>query len=163
PRAAWLRVVLLELERLYNHVGDVGMIVNDTGFAFGHAHCFRLREELLRLNERFTGHRLLRGAVVPGGVGDAVRTAALGELGAAGEGGAEGAWPIVRIRGAREAARLSAEAAQRMPDGSARVALGSLRADDHAVSTVEAWRGPVWYWVLAEGPRKIGRVKISDP
>jgi Ni,Fe-hydrogenase III large subunit len=44
------------------------MIVNDTGFAFGHAHCFRLREELLRLNERFAGHRLLRGAVVPGGV-----------------------------------------------------------------------------------------------
>src|SRR6185369_5157436 len=36
--------------------------------AFGHAHCFRLREELLRLNERLTGHRLLRGAVVPGGV-----------------------------------------------------------------------------------------------
>ena len=50
----WLRVVLLELERLYNHVGDVGMIVNDTGFAFGHAHCFRIREELLRLNERVT-------------------------------------------------------------------------------------------------------------
>ncbi|HXG02009.1 MAG TPA: NADH-quinone oxidoreductase subunit C, partial [Candidatus Binatia bacterium] len=67
-RAAWLRVLLLELERLYNHVGDVGMIVNDTGFGFGHAHCFRLREELLRLNERLTGHRLLRGAVVPGGV-----------------------------------------------------------------------------------------------
>ena len=62
PRAAWLRVVLLELERLYNHVGDVGMIVNDTGYAFGHAHCFRLREELLRLNERLGGHRLLRGA-----------------------------------------------------------------------------------------------------
>jgi Ni,Fe-hydrogenase III large subunit/Ni,Fe-hydrogenase III component G len=67
-RALWLRVVLLELERLYNHVGDVGMIVNDTGYAFGHAHCFRLRERLLRLNERLTGHRLLRGAVVPGGV-----------------------------------------------------------------------------------------------
>jgi Ni,Fe-hydrogenase III large subunit len=67
-RAAWLRVLLLELERLYNHVGDVGMIVNDTGYAFGHAHCFRLREQLLRLNARLTGHRLLRGAVVPGGV-----------------------------------------------------------------------------------------------
>src|SRR5437762_785942 len=67
-RAARLRVVLLELERIYNHVGDVGMIVNDTGFAFGHAHCFRIREELLRVNERLTGHRLLRGAVVPGGV-----------------------------------------------------------------------------------------------
>jgi len=68
-RALWLRVVLLELERLYNHVGDVGMIVNDTGYAFGHAHCFRLREHLLRLNADITGHRLLRGAVVPGGVG----------------------------------------------------------------------------------------------
>jgi Ni,Fe-hydrogenase III large subunit/Ni,Fe-hydrogenase III component G len=68
PRARWLRVLLLELERLYNHVGDVGMIVNDTGFAFGHAHCFRLREELLRLNATLCGHRLLRGAVVPGGV-----------------------------------------------------------------------------------------------
>jgi Ni,Fe-hydrogenase III large subunit/Ni,Fe-hydrogenase III component G len=67
-RASAIRAVLLELERLYNHVGDVGMIVNDTGFAFGHAHCFRLREGLLRLNERLTGHRLLRGAVVPGGV-----------------------------------------------------------------------------------------------
>ena len=67
-RAAWLRVVLLELERLYNHVGDVGMILNDTGYAFAHAHCFRLRERLLRLNARLAGHRLLRGAVVPGGV-----------------------------------------------------------------------------------------------
>src|SRR5262249_30419074 len=80
PRAAWLRVVLLELERLYNHVGDVGMIVNDTGFAFGHAHCFRLREELLRLNERLAGHRLLRGAIVPGGVGEAVRLEILADL-----------------------------------------------------------------------------------
>jgi Ni,Fe-hydrogenase III large subunit/Ni,Fe-hydrogenase III component G len=67
-RAAWLRVVLLELERLYNHVGDVGMILNDTGYAFAHAHCFRLREELFRVNARLTGHRLLRGAIVPGGV-----------------------------------------------------------------------------------------------
>jgi Ni,Fe-hydrogenase III large subunit/Ni,Fe-hydrogenase III component G len=72
PRAAVLRAVLLELERLYNHIGDVGMIVNDTGFGFGHAHCFRLREELLRLNERLSDHRLLRGAVVPGGVAGAV-------------------------------------------------------------------------------------------
>jgi Ni,Fe-hydrogenase III large subunit/Ni,Fe-hydrogenase III component G len=76
-RAAWLRVVLLELERLYNHVGDVGMILNDTGYAFAHAHCFRLREELLRVNARLTGHRLLRGAVVPGGVSAALAGASL--------------------------------------------------------------------------------------
>ena len=69
PRARWLRVILLELERLYNHVGDVGMILNDTGFAVAHAHCFRVRERLLRLNKRVTGNRLLRGGLVPGGVG----------------------------------------------------------------------------------------------
>ncbi len=67
-RARWLRVVLLELERLYNHVGDVGMILNDTGFAVAHAHCFRIRERLLRLNRTLTGHRLLRGGLTPGGV-----------------------------------------------------------------------------------------------
>ncbi len=79
PRAGRLRVVLLELERIYNHVGDVGMIINDTGFSFGHAHCFRIREELLRLNERLTGHRLLRGGVVPGGVTGPIVTASLPE------------------------------------------------------------------------------------
>ena len=68
-RARWLRLVLLELERLYNHVGDVGMILNDTGFAVAHAHCFRIRERLLRLNKRVTGNRLLRGGVIVGGVG----------------------------------------------------------------------------------------------
>ena len=68
-RARYLRVVLLELERLYNHVADFGMIANDTGYAVAHAHCFRIRERLLRLNKRVTGNRLLRGAVLPGGVG----------------------------------------------------------------------------------------------
>jgi Ni,Fe-hydrogenase III large subunit/Ni,Fe-hydrogenase III component G len=66
-RAAYLRVVLLELERLYNHIADVGAICTDTGFAVANTHAMRLREDLLRLNERLVGHRLLRGAVVPGG------------------------------------------------------------------------------------------------
>ncbi len=68
-RARHLRVVLLELERLYNHVADFGMIANDTGFAVAHSHCFRIRERLLRLNKHVTGNRLLRGGIVPGGVG----------------------------------------------------------------------------------------------
>jgi Ni,Fe-hydrogenase III large subunit/Ni,Fe-hydrogenase III component G len=68
-RARWLRVILLEMERLYNHVADFGMIANDTGYAVGHSHCFRIRERLLRLNRRLTGNRLLRGGIVPGGVG----------------------------------------------------------------------------------------------
>jgi len=68
-RARYLRVVLLEMERLYNHVADFGMIANDTGFAVAHSHCFRIRERLLRLNKQVTGNRLLRGGIVPGGVG----------------------------------------------------------------------------------------------
>jgi len=67
-RARYLRVILLEMERLYNHIADFGAIANDTGFAIAHAHCSRLREQLLRLNKRLTGNRLLRGGVVPGGV-----------------------------------------------------------------------------------------------
>lgn len=236
PRAAWLRVVLLELERLYNHVGDVGMIVNDTGFAFGHAHCFRIREALLRLNERLTGHRLLRGAVVPGGVAGPATAAPLAELArdvaalaaefqevarlsldnamvlerlvgtgrltartaremqvvglvarasgldadarrdapfaAYGEVDlrvpvrAEGdvwARTMVRLDEAAEAARLVALAAERTPAGATRTPLGDLPAGAHALGLVEAWRGPVWHWVLAEGARKVGRVKIADP
>jgi Ni,Fe-hydrogenase III large subunit len=66
--AQYVRVVLLEMERLYNHVADFGMICNDTGFAVAHAHCFRIRERLLRLNKFLTGNRLLRGGIVPGGI-----------------------------------------------------------------------------------------------
>lgn len=62
-----VRALLLELERLHNHVSDLGAIVNDVGFGFAHAHTQRLRERLLRLNAGLTGHRLLRGAVHVGG------------------------------------------------------------------------------------------------
>jgi Ni,Fe-hydrogenase III large subunit/Ni,Fe-hydrogenase III component G len=68
-RGQYLRTVLLEMERLYNHVADFGMICNDTGFAAAHSHCFRIREQLLRLNKRLTGNRLLHGGILPGGVG----------------------------------------------------------------------------------------------
>jgi len=63
-----VRVCLLELERLYNHVTDVGALLADTGFPVGQAHCLRVRETLLRLNQRLSGSRLLRGLVVPGGI-----------------------------------------------------------------------------------------------
>lgn len=63
-----LRALLVELERLYNHVADLGALANDVGFGLAHAHAQRVREELLRLNATVTGHRLLRGAVRPGAV-----------------------------------------------------------------------------------------------
>jgi Ni,Fe-hydrogenase III large subunit/Ni,Fe-hydrogenase III component G len=66
-RTSELRAVLVELERLYNHVADVGALCNDSGFALANARALTLRERLLRLNERVTGHRLLRGALALGG------------------------------------------------------------------------------------------------
>jgi Ni,Fe-hydrogenase III large subunit/Ni,Fe-hydrogenase III component G len=68
PVAQAGRALLLELERLYNHVADIGALCNDVGFGIVNAHALRIRERLLRLNAEVTGHRLLRGAVVPGGV-----------------------------------------------------------------------------------------------
>ncbi|HLU54815.1 MAG TPA: NADH-quinone oxidoreductase subunit C [Pseudonocardia sp.] len=63
-----LRMVVLELERLYNHVADIGALCNDVGHGVLNAHALRIRERLLRLNDQVTGHRLLRGAV---GIGTA--------------------------------------------------------------------------------------------
>jgi Ni,Fe-hydrogenase III large subunit len=67
-RAVWLRALLAELERLANHLGDIGAICNDASFALMHAHCSVLRESVLRASARAFGHRLLRDIIVPGGV-----------------------------------------------------------------------------------------------
>jgi Ni,Fe-hydrogenase III large subunit/Ni,Fe-hydrogenase III component G len=65
--AARVRAVLLELERMHNHVADIGAICNDVAFGIANAHAQRIRERLLRQNKALTGHRLLRGGVFPGG------------------------------------------------------------------------------------------------
>jgi Ni,Fe-hydrogenase III large subunit/Ni,Fe-hydrogenase III component G len=67
PEAAHVRSALLELERLHNHVADIGAICNDVAYGIAQAHAQRIRERLLRLNKAVTGHRLLRGGVWPGG------------------------------------------------------------------------------------------------
>jgi len=68
PRARALRTVCLELERIYNHIADIGAIATDVAFAVANAHAMRLRERVLRLNEQLTGNRLLRGMNCLGGV-----------------------------------------------------------------------------------------------
>ena len=67
-RAQYMRVLLAELERLYNHIGDVGNACAGFGLAVGISQGARLREELLQLNERIAGHRYLRGIVALGGM-----------------------------------------------------------------------------------------------
>jgi Ni,Fe-hydrogenase III large subunit/Ni,Fe-hydrogenase III component G len=63
-----LRALLVELERLYNHATDLGALANDVGFGLANAHAQHVREQLLRINDNVTGHRLLRGAIYPGGI-----------------------------------------------------------------------------------------------
>jgi Ni,Fe-hydrogenase III large subunit/Ni,Fe-hydrogenase III component G len=68
PRAAWLRALALERERLANHLGDLGYLGNDCGFAFGLAQFSRLKEDVLRTNLAACGHRMMMDQIVPGGV-----------------------------------------------------------------------------------------------
>ncbi len=67
-RAEVMRTVLLELERIDNHIGDVGAIAMDVGFVIANAHAGGLREMALAINEELTGSRLLRGMACLGGV-----------------------------------------------------------------------------------------------
>jgi Ni,Fe-hydrogenase III large subunit/Ni,Fe-hydrogenase III component G len=68
PRASWMRALLLERERVGNHLGDLGALGNDAALSFGLAQFSRLREQWLRLNREVFGHRLMMDCIVPGGV-----------------------------------------------------------------------------------------------
>lgn len=68
PRARALRVILLELERIYNHTTDIGALATDVAFTVPASRAQVLREGLVRLQERLFGSRSLRGAITFGGV-----------------------------------------------------------------------------------------------
>jgi Ni,Fe-hydrogenase III large subunit/Ni,Fe-hydrogenase III component G len=67
-RAQALRGVLLELERIHNHLGDLGYLGNDVALAFGFAQFWILKEDLLRVQGELFGHRYLMDKIIPGGV-----------------------------------------------------------------------------------------------
>jgi Ni,Fe-hydrogenase III large subunit len=72
-RAVWLRTLMAELERLANHLGDIGAVCNDAAFSIMHAHCGVLREQVLRASQVAFGHRLMMDQIVPGGVVSDIR------------------------------------------------------------------------------------------
>lgn len=69
PRAQALRGIALELERLANHVGDLGALSNDVAFLPTAAYCGRLRGDFLNMTATLCGSRFGRGMIRPGGVG----------------------------------------------------------------------------------------------
>ncbi len=67
-RATALRALVLERERIANHLGDLGYLGNDGGLTFGLMQFMRLKEDVLRLNQRAFGHRYAMDLIIPGGV-----------------------------------------------------------------------------------------------
>jgi len=67
-RGLLLRGIMLELERIANHVGDLGALANDVGFLPTASFCGRIRGEFLNLTALLCGNRFGRGMIIPGGV-----------------------------------------------------------------------------------------------
>ena len=84
-RALGLRAVMLERERVANHLGDLGALGNDAALAFGLTQFLRLKEDWLRLNAEVFGHRFMMDRIVPGGVAVDPPAGALAQLVAQGE------------------------------------------------------------------------------
>ncbi len=80
PRAQALRGIALELERMANHVGDLGALANDVAFLPTAAYCGRLRGDFLNLTAALCGNRFGRGMIRPGGVGFDVDAALVADL-----------------------------------------------------------------------------------
>ena len=81
PLRAWcIRTILLELERVYSHLGDLAGMALDVAFPLGAAAFFNLREETLRQNAALTGSRFSKGIVVPGGLKKDIAQSKLGGL-----------------------------------------------------------------------------------
>lgn len=65
------RMILAELERIWNFVRDVAWIFMDIGFGLPAQHLFGLQEEFMRLNKALTGHRFMFDAFTVGGIRNA--------------------------------------------------------------------------------------------
>jgi Ni,Fe-hydrogenase III large subunit len=67
-RAQSLRAIGLELERMANHVGDLGALSGDVAYLPTMSYCGRIRGDILNMTAQLCGNRFGRGLLQPGGV-----------------------------------------------------------------------------------------------
>jgi Ni,Fe-hydrogenase III large subunit/Ni,Fe-hydrogenase III component G len=79
-RAMYLRMLFLEMERIYSLLSDLAGMIIDVAYPAGASPLFILREEILRHNHHLTGSRFMKGALALGGVAKEVPSVALSEL-----------------------------------------------------------------------------------
>ncbi len=80
PEASMARAVMAELERIYSHLGDLASLADSTGLPAGAAELWAMKEEVLRLCHRATGHRYQRGRIVLGGLNAPLESVADGPV-----------------------------------------------------------------------------------
>ncbi|MFT3863401.1 MAG: NADH-quinone oxidoreductase subunit C [Solirubrobacterales bacterium] len=157
------RTLLLELERLYNHLNDIAQICAGVGFAPGNMAFAALKERAMRLNDDLTGHRFLFGAVAVGAGGPGVSAARADALGGAlrelGE-DAAGAWRELSFAASAQA-RFGGVG---VLDGADAVRLGAVGPSARAAGIGLDCRGSspgLWYgpgFAAARPPRPSGDV-----
>ncbi len=79
-RAQYLRTLLLEMERIYSHIGDMAGMIIDIAYPLGASPFFILREEMFRQNDALTGSRFMKGIMAVGGLNKDISNEALGNL-----------------------------------------------------------------------------------
>lgn len=67
-RGEQIRLIFAELERIYNHLGTLGGMINDVGYAYGSSRLNIIKERIMQLNEMLSGNRILFGVNRIGGV-----------------------------------------------------------------------------------------------
>ena len=160
------RTLLLELERIANHAGDLGALAGDVAFLQTQAFCGRIRGEYLNMTALVCGNRFGRNAVVPGGTREIARE--IGLVGVASRASEEFngdvmARAIVRRLEIDEAhAKIAAVLSGETPGGD--VPGGDAAGGFLAVSaTVPAWRGPLVHAAVFSPQGEMLRYRIVDP
>jgi Ni,Fe-hydrogenase III large subunit len=67
-RAQVIRGIALELERIANHIGDLGALAGDIGYLPTMSYCGRIRGDVLNMTALLCGNRFGRNLIRPGGV-----------------------------------------------------------------------------------------------